>query len=306
MANSSNFPNSLPSIVFFGNERLATGVTTEAPVLRALIAAGYPIEAIIVNNDQATSRKQRPLEIAELAVEHNIPLLTEFNTSLTSSIAVLVAYGRIVPQRVIDHFRYGIVNVHPSKLPLYRGSTPLESVILDGSTSTAVSLMQLSAKMDAGAVFAQRDLELPAIITKQELADAAGQLGAEMIVEALPTILAGSLRPQPQDESKATFTKQISKPDGQLDWNKPAQQLECEIRAYAGWPGSTTNIHGKVVTITAAEIIPEAGTPSTFFMHNKQLAVYCQQDALLIVELKPAGKRIMSGRDFLAGNPIST
>lgn len=301
MATSSNSP----SIVFFGNERLATGVTTQAPVLRALIEAGYQIEAVIVNNDQATSRKERTLEVAELAAEHSIPVLTEFDSNLKSPIAILVAYGRIVPQQIIDHFEHGIINVHPSKLPHYRGSTPLESVILNGSISTAVSLMQLSAKMDAGPVYAQRDLPLSPTITKQELVDAAGQLGAAMMVDALPQILDGSLTPQPQDESQATFTKQITKHDGHVDWNKPAEQLEREIRAYAGWPSSSTEINGKPVSIISTQVLEINGEPGTFFVHNKQLAAHCGKNALLITELKPSGKRTMSSRDFLAGNPIS-
>lgn len=303
MATSLNSPK--PSIVFFGNERLATGVTTEAPVLNALINAGYPIEAVIVNNDQATSRKERTLEVAELAAEHNIPVLYEFSTELKSQIAVLAAYGKIVPKSVIDHFEYGILNLHPSALPKYRGSTPLESVILDGSDSTSVSLMQLDVKMDAGDVYMQQELTGISTITKQGLADAAGALGAHMIIDALPQILDGSLTPKPQDESQATITKQIGKRDGQIDWSKSANLIEREIRAYAGWPGSQTEINGKPVIITEAEVTAESGESGTFFISNKLLAVYCDKDALVITKLKPAGKREMFSRDFLAGNPIS-
>jgi methionyl-tRNA formyltransferase len=302
MVNLLNSPK--PSIVFVGNERLATGVTTKAPVLQALIDAGYPIEAVIVNNDRATSRKERSLEVAELAAQHNIPVLYEFSTDLTSSIAVLVAYGKIVPRSVINHFAHGIVNVHPSALPKYRGSTPLESVILDGSDATAVSLMQLDVKMDAGAVYAQNDLVLPRTISKQELADAAGELGAQMVIDTLPKILAGTLAPQPQDESQATYTKQISKQDGILDFTKPAAQLEREIRAFAGWPGSSSEINGKPVIITEVKILDESGEPGTFFVHEKQLTVYCGADSLLITKIKPAGKNEMPGSDFLRGNPL--
>lgn len=303
MATSLNSPK--PSIVFFGNERLATGVTTKAPILNALIEAGYPIEAVIVNNDRTTSRKERTLEVAELAASHNIPVLYEFSKDLTSPIAVLAAYGKIVPKSVIQHFEHGILNVHPSNLPHYRGSAPLETAILNGDESVTVSLMQLDVKMDAGAVYAQNDFKLHDLPSKQEVADAAGNLGAEMVITALPQILDGSLSPAAQDESNATYTKQISKEEGRLDWVKSAEQLEREIQAYAGWPGSSAEINDKPVTITEAEVIPESGNPGNFFVHEKQLAVYCQKDALVITKLKPAGKREMSSRDFLAGNPIS-
>lgn len=305
--------SSLPSIVFFGNERLATGVTTQAPTLKALVEAGYPIEAIVVNHDRAISRKLRMLEVEELARQHNIPVLKPSSKAeledavqnLASPIAVLAAYGRIIPASVINHFEHGILNVHPSALPEYRGSTPLESVILDGSSSTAVSLMQLDVKMDAGAVYAQNDILLNGRTSKKELADAAGLLGAQMIIETLPQILDGSLIPQPQDESLATFTKQISKQDGRINWSKSAQQIEREVRAYAGWPGSSCEINGKLVVITQAQILKETGAPGNFFIHDKQLAVYCGQDALLITHLKPAGKNDMPSRDFLAGNPLN-
>ena len=306
--------NSLkPGIVFFGNERLATGVTTNAPVLRALIKDGYPIEAVIVNHEQATSRKQRILEVEELAFTHNIPILApdtkealvSIVDNLTSPIAVLAAYGRIIPGSVIDHFSFGILNIHPSALPKYRGSTPIESVMLDGLESTAVSLMQLDVKMDAGAVYAQTYSKLSGLVSKQSLADQLGAVGAKMILETLPLILDGKITAHPQDESQATYTKQITKQDGNLDLSKPAKVLEREIRAYAGWPGSSTIISDKPIIVTTAGVLNVSGEPGTYFTHEKQLAVYCGQNALIITRLKPAGKNDMSSRDFLAGNPIN-
>jgi methionyl-tRNA formyltransferase len=310
MVNSLN--SHKPSIVFFGNERLATGVTTQAPVLRALIESGYSIEALIVNHEQATSRKQRTLEVEELANQHKIPVykpqtkleLIEITAALTSPIAVLVAYGRIISESVIKHFAHGIVNVHPSALPKHRGSTPIESVILDGSTSTAVSIMQLTKQMDAGGLYAQNSAVVPRTISKQELTDQLGAMGATMVVEALPGIIDGSLTPQAQNESQATYTTQIRKQDGELDFTEPAEQLERQIRAYAGWPGSRTQVAGKDVVITNAIVIDRSGTPGTPFVHNGQLAIYCSRQALLITKLKPAGKNEMPSADFLRGNPL--
>ncbi len=308
MESSSKFP----SIVFFGNERLATGVTTKAPTLTALIKAGYSIEAVIVNHEQARSRKQRTLEVEEIADQHNIPVLKphtkaellEVVQNLSSPVAVLAAYGRIIPKAVIDHFTYGIVNIHPSKLPLYRGSTPIESVILDGSTSTTASLMALDVKMDAGGVYAQKDVLLNGRTSKQELADELGALGARMLVDNLPLIIDGLCVSQAQDEAAATYTKQIDKADGRLDFSKTATELEREIRAFAGWPGSSTEVNEKLIIVTAATILNQSGTPEEFFTHDHQLAVYCAKQALLITYLKPAGKNEMSSRDFMRGNPL--
>jgi len=308
MENSSKFP----SIVFFGNERLATGVTTKAPVLTALIEAGYPIEAVIVNYQQARSRKERVLEVEEIANQHDIPVfktttkeeLTKIISSLTSPIAILVAYGRIIPKTVIDHFQHGIINIHPSRLPQYRGSTPIESVILDRAESTAVSLMALDVNMDAGSVYAQKDVLLDGRTSKQDLADSLSNMGAEMVIKMLPLILEEKITPTPQNESQATYTRQIEKTDGQLDTSKPAAVLEREIRAYAGWPASQIELNNKLIVITCAEVLDESGRPGEFFVHNKLLAVYCEQQALLITKLKPAGKNEMDSRDYLRGNPI--
>src|SRR5438128_402621 len=132
------------TIVFFGNERLATGVTTSAPVLAALIKTGYKVAAVVTNYEVGTSRKSRDLEIAEIAKTNNIPLLIpdkliEIKDQLSkfgASVAVLVAYGKLVPQEVIDIFPKGIVNIHPSLLPRHRGPTPIETAILEGDSKT--------------------------------------------------------------------------------------------------------------------------------------------------------------------------
>ena len=145
-------------VIFFGNERLATGVTTTAPTLRALIAAGYELVAVVSHYEQANSRTSRDLEIAAVAKEQNIPLLLpnkpseifEQLKSFNADVGVLVAYGKIIPQSIIDIFHKGIINIHPSALPMHRGPTPVESVMLNGESFTAVSVMQLVSAMDAG------------------------------------------------------------------------------------------------------------------------------------------------------------
>ena len=153
-----------PSIVFFGNEKIATGLDkTNLATLNKLIDNGYKIDAIFSPYKKTTSRNEHSLEVFEFAKKRNISIYTDYSQTelqnildnLPSQIGILVAYGKIVPQSIIDHFKYGIVNIHPSLLPKYRGSTPIESAILDGIKITGVSIMQLSNQMDAGPVFAQ-------------------------------------------------------------------------------------------------------------------------------------------------------
>ena len=310
-----------PSIIFFGNERLATGVTTEVTTLKALLDAGYHVAAAVSHNEATSSRKQRMLEIAEVATSHNIPVhlpakpadILDQLAAYKADIGVLVAYGKIVPQEVIDLFPHGIINIHPSLLPRHRGSTPLESVILSGEKETGVSVMGLAQAMDAGPVYAQETVPLTGNETNQALADELLTVGSKLILQVLPDALAGTAQPTPQDDSAATYDELIEKQDGQLDFSKPAQQLEREVRAYFGWPQSRTTIGNKEVIITQAHVVPASSIqnpeslpnePGTIWQDGKQLGFYTTEGILAIDTLKPAGKGEMSAAAFLAGNKL--
>ena len=300
----------LNKILFFGNERLATGLATTAPTLRALIAAGYEITGVIVaQNEIGKSRQARELEIVQLANEHKIPVLAPANlneiiddlAAMKADAAVLVAYGKIVHQSVIDIFPKGIINIHPSLLPMHRGPTPIESVILNGDHKTGVSLMRLSARMDAGPVYVQESISLNGSETKQVLAGQLQQLGADMLIANLPAILNGSLEPTDQVDSAATYDQLINKNDGQLDFKKSAAQLVREVRAYAGWPRSRTTIGQTEVIITEAHISEATGAIGTLWIDNQQLGIFCSKGVLIIDSLIPVGKKEMTAKSFLAG-----
>jgi methionyl-tRNA formyltransferase len=313
-----------PTIIFFGNERLATSVSTTAPVLTSLIAAGYNVAAVVVNYQPAQSRssKQRQLQVTTVANQHKIPVLsplklTEIASQLKSynaTAGVLLAYGKIIPQSIIDIFPRGIINIHPSLLPLHRGSTPIESVILNGERQTGVSLMTLAKQMDAGPVYAQSHLNLTGHETKQELYDELITQGVDLLNQYLPHILDSNLQPTFQDESKATYDDRITKADGQIDWTNSAQQIERQVRAYDEWPKSYTTLGGIDVVITKATVRPIASpatpigaTPIGQVNITKQdgvsnLFVTCGQNtALHIQKLKPAGKSEMDAAGFING-----
>lgn len=299
-----------PRIVFFGNERLATGVTTTAPTLRALIEAGYDVVAVVSHYERGKSRKSRELEIAAVAEAYNIPLLLPDKpaqiidqlAAYKADIGVLVAYGRIVPQAIIDLFPRGIVNIHPSLLPLHRGPTPLESVILEGSAETGVSIMELVRAMDAGPVYDQTRITLNGTETKQGLADTLLDHGKNMLLKILPGILDGSLQPQPQDDNMATYDSLITKQDGLLQFDKPAERLEREIRAYADWPKSRLVLENLECTVTAAHVEPKTGDKTgTIWLEDKRFGFYCSQGSLVIDRIIPAGRKEMTAEAFLAG-----
>lgn len=300
-----------PKILFFGNERLATGVNTEPIVLQALIDAGYDVAAIVSNYEVGKSRNTRPLEIQDVASKHKIPLLlppkldktvADQLKSYNASVAVLVAYGNLVPEHLLNIFPRGIVNIHPSLLPLHRGSTPIESVILDGDKKTGVSLMQLVQQMDAGPIYGQSELPLVGTESKQELADSLLEIGKSMLIELLPGILSGQLAALPQDENHATYDRLLEKADGKIDWTKPAELLEREVRAFNNWPKSSTKIAGIDVVITKAKCVRLSGKPGEIAIKTKKsLAIYCGKDALEILEIVPVAKKTMPIEAFMAG-----
>lgn len=290
-------------IVFFGNERLSSGFDPQgAPTLEALVKNGYEVAAVVSHYEPGTGRKARPLEIKEVADRYNIPvLLPEKLSSITQELqdlgadaGVLVAYGKIVPQSIIDIFPRGIINIHPSLLPQYRGSTPIEQAILDGAATTGVSLMQLVKQMDAGPIYAQTEITLGGFETKQELTRTLLLLGSDMLIKNLPHILDGSAQPKPQDEAKATFTSLLSKQDGVFDFNKPAARLEREVRAFAVWPKSRAELFGQPVIVQKARFAQNAT--------DGVLVIACGQNSYLeILQLTAPSGRTMSGADFLRG-----
>ena len=294
------------SLVFFGNERLSSGFRTTAPTLRSLIKAGYDVKAVIIN--QADKERQQ-LEIAQVAAENHITVLSPQKPSdilamlrdLQASIGILAAYGKIMPEEIINAFPYGILNIHPSLLPLYRGPTPIEQAMLDGAETTGVSIIRLVSKMDAGPVYVQKKIKLTGQEEKQELTERLLNEGAELLLDTLPDIIGNKLQPKPQDEAKASYCALISKESGQIDCSKSAIQIEREIRAYAGWPNSYCKIGNIKVTVTKAKVHMEPLPPKQLVIRGKSIFFGCKAGSLEIIELKPAGKKNILTADFLNG-----
>lgn len=301
-------------LLFFGNERLSSGFTPQgAPTLEALIAHGYDIKAVVANYERAKSRNARELEIAQVAEKHNIPVLlprkpvdiidqlAEFHAEA----AILVAYGKIIPQAIIDIFPYGIINIHPSLLPKYRGPTPIEQAILDNAPATGVSVMKLVKEMDAGPVYAQHSVSLTGQETKQALTERLLHTGGELLIKHLPHIFDGSLQPTPQDEQAATFSSLISKDNAVIDWREPAELITRKLRAYAGWP----QVRGKLdiaqqsfdTVITNGEVADIRLPAGQALVRDGKLLVGTSSTAFEILALKIPGKKEISAGDFIRG-----
>lgn len=292
-------------VVFFGNERLVSGLKhTDTPILRGLIERGYEVVAIIASHSDARSRTARTLEVAEIAKEHDIPLLlpakpgdieTELR-ELHADVAILAAYGRIIPQRIIDVFTpTGIVNIHPSLLPRHRGSTPIETTILAGDTVAGVSIMQLSAGMDEGPVYAQQSIELTGHETKFDLYERLSTLGAELLFTSLPDIISGHLQPTAQRIDDVSYTTPIVKSDGIINpATDSAIMIERHIRAYLGFPKSKLSYRDNDVIVTSAKVVDSPV--------DGELCIACNENSTLLVEslIAPNGKS-MSGSAYLRG-----
>ncbi len=292
---------SKPKLLFFGNERLATAAATTVPTLRALVNAGYEVDAVIASHSDGVSRQKRDLEIGTVAHAYHIPVvvlgdkpdLAEKVKRHRADAAVLVAFGRIIPPAVIDMFPKGIINVHPSLLPELRGSTPIETAILEGLSETGVSLMKLSAEMDAGPVYAQQRVALDGSETKAGLAEKLNELGAGLLVQHLDDILAGSLKPRPQDEDLATYTRLLTRSDGLVDFSEPAETIERKVRAFSGWPKTRAEIFGHEIVITKARVAKDEA--------DGDLVIKCQPGWLEVLGLTAPSGRTMSGFDFKLG-----
>ena len=285
-------------IVFFGTEDFSL------TALRSLVEAGYSIVAVITKPDSKRGRAQKltPPSVKVFAQSHAIPVWQPTKLSEIASdiqplgevAGVLVSYGKIIPQPVIDLFSPGIINVHPSLLPLYRGPSPIESAIKNGDEQTGVSIMQLSAGMDAGPVFAQTVHPLSGTETRTDLYRTLAAAGAATVLSVLPAILDGSLQPTPQDETAATYSHLLDKQDA---WLQPqtltAVQAERLVRAHLGFPKTKLTVLGHDIIITKAHTSTAAKTP---------LDIVCQDGAFLSIDelIAPSGRR-MNAQAFLNG-----
>lgn len=295
------------TIVFFGTDEFS------AVSLRELIDHGFTIGAVVTKPDsrKGRGRELQPSLVKQIAVENNIPVwqplkMTEIADEITSlntqngekAVGVLVSYGKIIPQAIIDLFEPGIINVHPSLLPKYRGPSPIESAIINGDTVTGVSIMQLSAAMDAGPVYKQVVFPLSDTETAPELETKLALLGAQELVTILPSIISGALTAAPQHESVATYCALLQKEDSQL---KPelitAEQAERQVRAYLAYPKTKATITGHSVVITKAHIESVGSTV---------LDIQCQDGRFLSIDelIGPSG-RVMNTKAFLNGYAAS-
>jgi methionyl-tRNA formyltransferase len=291
-------------IVFFGSGPVA------AESLR-LLSENFTIEGVVTKPRAAHHKGDVP--VLALAEELSLPIKTASDKAgldalfaaqpFKSHLAVLIDFGIIVSQKVIDYFPLGIINSHFSLLPEWRGADPITFSILSGQKSTGVSLMLLTAGMDEGPLLSFSEYPLPADITTPALTDGLIKLSDALLTAVVPGYINGDIVAGPQTITgrEESYSRKLSKADSLLDWQKPAAVLECEIRAFIEWPKSRATFGKLDVILTRAHVIDASGTPGATTIIDKLPVVYCGTQALAIDQLKPAGKKEMTGEGFLAG-----
>ena len=292
------------------------------PSLDAVAAAGHEIACVYCQPPRPAGRGQaaRPSPVQQRAEQAGWPLRMPVSlkdgtvqaafAALRLDAAVVVAYGLLLPEAVLQAPRLGCLNVHASLLPRWRGAAPIQRAILAGDTETGVTIMQVDEGLDSGPILSQSAVPIEPTTTAADLHDTLAALGAEMIVAALDGLDRGVIRPEPQPALGVTYAKKLRRDEAVLDWRRKAVDLERQVRAFAPWPGAYTELPGrdggerlKVLAATVVPVSPQAGAaPGTVV--DGGLTVACGEGALRLLRVQRAGKAPMDAEAFLRGFPI--
>jgi len=298
-----------PRIVFAGTPEFAL------LSLRALVDAGYEVVAVYTQPDRPSGRGQRlsASPVKSYALEQGLTVMQPQTfrdpgvaaqlAALRPDLMVVAAYGLILPQTILDIPTNGCLNVHASLLPRWRGAAPIQAAILADDRETGISLMQMSAGLDCGAVYSTRAVAIGKAETAGELHDRLAIVGGQLLVADLPKILDGEIVAVAQDESRACYAAKISKQDAELDWSKPAEELQRRVRAYNPAPGAFFVAAGdvRVKVWQAAAILDVDGQPGRVMQYDGDgIVVACGRGGLKLESLQLAGKRRVPPHEFVS------
>lgn len=297
-----------PNIVFAGTPEFS------APPLKALLAAGYPVVAVYTQPDRPAGRgrKLTSSPVKQLAESGDIPVFQPRNfkdesdlaalEALAPDLMVVVAYGLILPSRVLAAPRLGCLNIHASLLPRWRGAAPIQRAVLAGDEESGVTIMQMDAGLDTGPMLLRKGCRIGPEETAGSLHDRLSQLGAEALLEALPGVLEGSLRAIPQEGALATYAKKLEKAEARIDWNLSSRALDRQVRAFNPWPVAQTELAGRVLRIWQSTPLTagSAASPGRVVATGKAgIDVATGDGVLRILRLQMPGKKALSAADFL-------
>ena len=302
-------------ILFMGTPDFAV------PSLAALLDAGHEICGVFTQPDRPKNRgmKLQAPPVKEFAMSHDIPVFQpetvkdgaalEQIRALAPELIAVAAYGRILPEDILNYPQYGCINVHSSLLPKYRGSAPIHWAILNGDKQTGVTIMHMAKAMDAGDIIAQSVTDIDPNETVETLHDRLSEMGAKLLVEVVEQIRNNTATRTPQDEQLVTYAPMLSRELSPLDWSKNAQQLHDQIRGLVPWPATSTDLFStEPVKVFQSELIGQQlqAEPGTIVAAgNEGIDVVCGDGAVLrIKQLQAQGGKRMAAGDYLRGHPI--
>jgi methionyl-tRNA formyltransferase len=288
------------------------------PILQAVLDSSHSVVAVYTQPDRPAGRgrKLTPSPVKQLAVQHQLPVFQPPTLSATEAqqelaalkpdLMVVVAYGLILPQAVLDLPRRGCVNLHASLLPRWRGAAPIQRAILAGDRQSGVCLMQMEAGLDSGPVLAEVRTEITDEDSGGTLHDRLSRLAADLLARHLDDLERGVLEPMVQDESLVTYASKLDKSEANIDWQQDAAQLERRVRAFNPWPVAQAKYQGQVLRVWSAKAIDgAAGTPGSVVAAGKQgIDVVCGKGCLRLLTIQMPGGKPLSAADFLNARSV--
>ena len=297
-------------LVFLGTPAFAV------PTLERIVEAGHQVLTVVTQPDRPSGRGQRAAAppVKQAAVRLGLPVYqpervrrpeaVEHLRSLAAEAMIVVGYGQIIPQSVIDLAPRGIINVHASLLPKYRGAGPIQWAIINGETRTGVTTMQIDAGLDTGDMLRKAETEIGPEEDAVELGARLAVMGADLLVKTLEGLERGTIAPEKQDAAQASYAPLLKKEDGLVDWSQPAQAIHNRVRGLQPWPGATTSFRGQTVHIWKARTVSSSGSAGRF-VKLKPPVVACGAGSLELVEVQLEGRKRMAAVDFANGQRLT-
>ena len=303
-------------VVFFGTPRFAV------PTLQHLLASPHIVAGVVTQPDRPRGRGQKVSysPVKELAVEHRLPVfqpdrlkppeVADTLRAWNADLGIVAAYGRIIPEHLLTIPRLGMINVHASLLPKYRGAAPVHRSVINGDLETGVTIMRLVRELDAGGMFAKVTRPIGPDETSDVVEEALSELGATLLIQVMDQMNRGTAREEPQNDSLATYAPRLTKEEGLIDWSLPALSIHNRVRGLYPWPHAYTYLNGKRLIILRSRPIADlegprrssAGTIAR--VTSDSIDVVAGSGGLAILELQPEGKRAMRVHDFALGHRL--
>lgn len=294
---------------------LGTPEFSVKPLERILGIKGVEVLGVVTNKDKPVGRKQvlTPPPVKVKALENALPVFQYEKIrnegvadlkALNPDLMITCAFGQILSQEILDIPKLGVINIHASLLPKYRGATPINQVILDGEEKTGITIMKTDIGIDTGDIIYQQSIEIGNQETAGELADRLSDLGAECIEKVLKDLMDGKISYTKQDDNQSTYTKMLKKEDARIDFNKSAKEIVNQIRAYNPAPIAFTSLDGEPFKIYSAKAVDVKGQVGVIIESEKSLIIGCGDGGLQLIKVQKCGGKPMDICDFLRGNKL--